>query len=216
MHVSVFSLKWMACTLTKLKTLSIEEKTLITPKYYIISEIVHWQRAKMRLGCANALTKGEVSGTGKKPFAQKGRGMARQGTLKNPHQKGGGVAFPPKNRKYIYKINRKKKHVALQSMFIIRLQENRIRIFENILISKPSTKIANILFKKIFVKKTLLIDNKNLNLKLSIRNLPKMKFVEFKGLNTVDMLKYVSFIITKNVFDRLLLFFNIKYRVLHE
>jgi len=101
-------------------------------------------------------------------------------------------------------------------MFIIRLQENRIRIFENILISKPSTKIANILFKKIFVKKTLLIDNKNLNLKLSIRNLPKMKFVEFKGLNTVDMLKYVSFIITKNVFDRLLLFFNIKYRVLHE
>src|SRR3990172_4214376 len=67
---------------------------------YLVTEVVQWQQSKKRRGTQAALTKAEVSGTTKKPFPQKGRGCARQGSMKSPHQIGGGVAFAPKPRDY--------------------------------------------------------------------------------------------------------------------
>jgi len=74
------------------------------PNIHVISEAIHWYKAKKRKAHANALSKGNVKGSGKKPFPQKGKDMARQGSLKNPHQRGGGVAFPPNGRIFNYKI----------------------------------------------------------------------------------------------------------------
>ncbi len=76
---------------------------------YLHTEIVNWQRACARAGTQSAMTKGEVSGSTKKPFPQKGRGSARQGSLKNPHQIGGGVAFAPKPRDYSYNVPKAKR-----------------------------------------------------------------------------------------------------------
>src|SRR5262245_14587909 len=99
-------------------------------KPYLHTEIVNWQRACARAGTQSAMTKGEVSGTTKKPSPQKGRGMARQGSLKNPHQIGGGVAFAPKPRDYSFNMPKAKRRAALVSILSARVQEGRLKIIK--------------------------------------------------------------------------------------
>merc|ERR1711976_643068 len=110
---------------------------------HVISEVIHWYKAKKRTAFPSALSKGKVKGSGRKPFPQKGKGMARQGSLKNPHQKGGGVAFPPNGKIFNYKINKKKLKIALKSIFFTRLLEGRVIILDNLLLNKPSTSVVS-------------------------------------------------------------------------
>src|SRR5690242_16223469 len=87
----------------KVGTLEVDDSVFAAPiRKHILTEVVHWQRASRRAGTQSVMTKAEVNGTTKKPFPQKGRGQARQGSLKNPHMVGGGVAFAPKPRDYSY------------------------------------------------------------------------------------------------------------------
>src|ERR1051325_10540120 len=90
-----------------------EEVFGVANRPYLLTEIVNWQRASRRAGTQCAKTKAEVNGTTKKPFPQKGRGMARQGSLRNPHQIGGGVAFGPRPRDYSYAMPSTKRRDAL-------------------------------------------------------------------------------------------------------
>jgi len=197
-NIPFYNINLSECTVTQLDDMQqIFFSKNIIPKIHVISEVIRWQRAKKRSGCQSALTKGEVSGTGKKPFPQKGRGVARQGTLKNPHQRGGGVAFAPKPRSYEYKISKNKRKIALQSILLIRLKEKNIKIVKKIILEKPSTKIIYTIIKKMNLRKTLLIDDDNINLKLSLRNTKDIKFLNVKGLNTIDMLMFPSIVITE-------------------
>jgi len=171
---------------------------------HVISEVIHWYRAKKRSAFAKALSKGNVKGSGKKPFPQKGKGMARQGTLKNPHQRGGGVAFPPTGRSFKYKINKKKVQIALRSIFFIRLLEGRIIILEDLILQKPSTSTIGHSLGLFNFKKILLIDENNINLRLSIKNMEQIKFLPYKRLNTFDFMLYPHIILTKTVFKIIL------------
>lgn len=108
-NIPIFSIDLYKSQIKHIENIDIRKILTFAIKKHVIVEIIHWYRTKARKGCSKALSKGEVSGTGKKPFAQKGRGVARQGSLRNPHQRGGGVAFPPNKHAYIYKINKKKK-----------------------------------------------------------------------------------------------------------
>jgi len=173
-------------------------------KTHVILELIYWYRAKIRKGCAQALSKGNVNGTGKKPFAQKGRGIARQGSLKNPHQKGGGVAFPPIARKYNYKINKKKKYIAMQSIFALRLREKRVTIINCLTLTSPSTKIISTLIKHLNFNKVLFIDSYNSNLKLSTKNIKNAKFLFLESINIFDFVLFPYIVITKYAFSKLL------------
>merc|ERR1712100_177000 len=144
------------------------------------------------------------NGTGKKPFAQKGRGIARQGSLRNPHQRGGGVAFPPNKNTYSYKINKKKKYIAIKSIIVTRLKENRIKIVEDISIRNPSTKIIAEIIKKLKFKKVLFIDRENSLLKLSLRNILGATFIQFDQLNIFKLVLFPHILITKYAFSKLL------------
>lgn len=159
-------------------------------KPYLHTEIVNWQRSCSRAGTQSALTKAEVSGTTKKPFPQKGRGMARQGSLKNPHQIGGGVAFAPKPRDYSYSVPKSKKRAAITSVLSLRLREGRIRILDSFILSSPKTKSVCDIVGKFGASSCLLVDSSNDNLKMSSRNLPKVKFLDEAGFNVYDVLKY--------------------------
>jgi large subunit ribosomal protein L4 len=98
---------------TKVGTIDLSDDVFGVPnRPYLLTEIVNWQRACRRAGTQSAKTKAEVNGTTKKPFPQKGRGMARQGSLRNPHQIGGGVAFAPKPRDYSYQMPKAKKRLG--------------------------------------------------------------------------------------------------------
>lgn len=174
-------------------------------KSHVITELIYWYRAKIRKGCAKALSKGQVHGTGRKPFAQKGRGIARQGSLKNPHQRGGGVAFPPKIRNYGYKINKRKKYIAMQSIFALRLQEKRITIINALELKNISTKIIYQLIKHLNFNKILFIDSNNSPLKLSTRNINNAKFLCINEINVFDFVLFPYILITKNALSKLLL-----------
>jgi len=137
----------------------------------LLSEIVHWQRASRRAGTQSALTKGEVKGSVKKPFAQKGRGMARQGTLKNPHQIGGGVAFAPKPRDYSYKMPKTKRRVALAVALSARRRENRLIVLDELRLDTAKTSLLKGALGGLKLDLTLIVDCKNDGVKRAGRNI---------------------------------------------
>jgi len=205
--IPVFAIDLYKSTVRHIENMCLQKILNFEVRNHVICELIYWYRAKTRRAFAKALTKGQVSGTGKKPFAQKGRGIARQGSLKNPHQRGGGTAFSPTGRKYIYKMNKKKKYLALQSIIVTRLRENRIKVVEDFHMKKPSTQTISLLLHKLKLKKVLFIDDYNPSLTLSIQNILSAKFMNFRKLNIFELVLFPYILITKYVFSRLLIRF---------
>lgn len=166
-------------------------------KPYLHTEVVTWQRSCRRAGTQSALTKSEVAGATKKPFAQKGRGMARQGSArKNPHQRGGGVAFAPKPRDYSYALPKSKKRAALASVLSARFAEGSIKLLDKAELNEPKTKVMNQFLGNFSVDSCLFIDLKNDNLRLSSRNHPNIKYIQPQGINVEDVLRFPNLIMT--------------------
>jgi large subunit ribosomal protein L4 len=163
---------------------------------YLHTEVVNWQRACARSGTQSALTKGEVNGTTKKPFPQKGRGSARQGSLKNPHQIGGGVAFAPKPRDYSFNLPKAKKRAALASVLSARVQEGRLKLLNSLSFDAPKTKRIAELLTNFKSESCLLIDDENDFAKISARNHSNVKFLQQEGVNVMDVLRYPLVLIT--------------------
>lgn len=164
---------------------------------YLHTEVVNWQRACRRAGTQSALTKGEVTGSTKKPFPQKGRGSARQGSArKNPHQIGGGVAFAPKPRDYGFALPKSKKRAALASVLSCRIQEGRFRMVDELGFSEPRTKRVCELLGNFKFDSCLLVDVDNNGLRLSSRNHPEVKYLKEEGVNVLDVLKYPFVLMT--------------------
>jgi large subunit ribosomal protein L4 len=203
----VFSVDLKNCSVKHTENLSTKKFLDFNPNLHVISEVIHWHRARKRTAFAKALSKGQVKGSGKKPFPQKGKGMARQGSLKNPHQRGGGVAFPPMGRSFAYKINRKKIRLALQSIIFTRFMEGRVTIMEDLRLDQPSTPKINKVLELFSLTKILLIDIGNKNLELSSRNVRQVKFLSYANINTFDFTYYPHIILTKKVFQTILFSF---------
>jgi large subunit ribosomal protein L4 len=175
-----------------------EEVFGVANRPYLLTEIVNWQRASRRQGTQSTKTKAEVSGTTMKPFPQKGRGMARQGSLKNPHQIGGGVAFAPKPRDYSYQMPKTKKRLGLAVALSLRLRENNLKIVADFEPSAAKTKAAATALNALETPAALVVDTQNDGLKRSMRNLPNARFLAVEGLNVYDLLKYPSLVMTQN------------------
>lgn len=176
---------------------------------YLHSEVVNWQRACGRAGTQSALTKGDVNGSTKKPFPQKGRGMARQGSArKNPHQIGGGVAFAPKPRDYSFNMPKSKKRAALASVLSARVQEGRLRLVDDLPFAEPKTKRVGEFLKNFDMSSCLMVDGDNNGLRLSARNHTDVKYLRDEGVNVMDVLRFPFLVMTvsaaKNLEKRLL------------
>ncbi len=155
--------------------------------------------AKGRSGSANTKNRNEVRGSGRKLWRQKGTGRARVGSVQNPIWRSGGIVFGPKPRSYDYHFPKKMRYGALRSVLSKRLQENKIRVIDEISMEKPKTREIADMIKKFEVEgKFLLVDNiDNKNLMLSVRNLPNGKAVGGYGLNVYDLLKYKNLLLTR-------------------
>jgi len=166
---------------------------------HAVYEVVKNQLANKRQGTQSAKTRAEVRGGGRKPWRQKGTGRARQGSIRSPQWKGGGVVFAPKPRDYSYSVPKKVKRLALKSVLTSKVLENEMIVVDEFNLNAPKTKeMINILNNLKADKKALIvIDKKDENVILASRNIPNVQTAFVNTINVYDILKYNSFIITK-------------------
>jgi len=156
------------------------------------------QLANKRQGTQSAKTRAEVRGGGRKPWRQKGTGHARQGSIRAPQWKGGGVVFAPKPREYGFKMNRKEKSLAIKSALTSRVIENKLYVIDDISFDEIKTKNMVGMLGNLKVDKALVVmDKKDDNVILSARNIPAVTTVSSNALNVFDILKYDKMIISK-------------------
>jgi LSU ribosomal protein L4P len=157
------------------------------------------QLANKRQGTQSAKTRGEVSGGGKKPWRQKGTGHARQGSIRAPQWKGGGVVFAPKPRDYSFKMNKKEKALAIKSALTSRVQADKLIVLDKFGFEEIKTKKMKQVLDNFKVSKALIVlDKKDDNVALSARNLPNVRTILSNSINVYDILKYDTLLITKD------------------
>ncbi len=172
-------------------------------RHHLFWEVVKWQLAKRRAGTAKVKGRSEVSGGGAKPYRQKGTGRARQGTRRAPHFVGGGVAHGPGPRSYAYRINKKVKAGAMRSALSLRAQQNKLIVVQDLSLEEVKTKRAAAIFDRLAEGNALVIDGPNRNLQLSVRNLPRVQYLNADGINVFDVLKYRTLVLSEPVVRRL-------------
>ncbi len=155
--------------------------------------------ANKRQGTQKAKTRSEVSGGGRKPWRQKGTGHARQGSIRAPQWKGGGVVFAPVPRDYSFKLNKKEKRAALKSALSSRVQENKLIVVDELKFDEIKTKSFKAVMDNLNVSKALVvIGEKNDNAVLSARNLQKINTTYVSSINVYDILKGDTVVLTKD------------------
>tara|TARA_B100000941_G_scaffold287143_1_gene261815 strand:- start:2027 stop:2641 length:615 start_codon:yes stop_codon:yes gene_type:complete len=146
--------------------------------------------AAARQGSAKQKNRSEVRGGGKKPYRQKGTGRARAGTIRSPLWRGGGVTFAARPRDFSKKINKKMYRAAIKSIFSELVRQNRLVAIEKPVLEKPKTKdIANFLKEFSLSKVLIIIDELDMNLHLSARNIPNVDVITVKEINPVNLIK---------------------------
>ncbi|XMB86628.1 50S ribosomal protein L4 [Mycoplasmatota bacterium WC44] len=183
----------------KVKDIELNELVFgIEPNQQVLYDVIKAQRAAMRQGTQKAKTRSEVRGGGRKPWRQKGTGRARQGSIRSPQWRGGGVVFAPQPRDYDLKVNRKVRQLALKSAYSAKVIEEEIRVLDNIEFTEIKTKaFAEVLSNVKATGRTLIIlSENNDNVELSGRNIPGVEINTWDHVSVYDVLKAHNVIIT--------------------
>ena len=171
---------------------------------HLVHMAVLQQLANNRQGTQSAKTRSEVSGGGRKPWRQKGTGHARQGSTRSPQWTGGGVVFAPKPRDYSFKMNKKEKRIALLSALSSKVADNKIVVLDAFNLDEVKTKKFAEVMSNLKVDKALVvIEGENKNVVLSGRNIPTVKVSATNEINTYDVLKYETLVVTKAAVEKL-------------
>jgi len=154
----------------------------------IVTRVVLWQLAKRRSGNHKTKEIGDVSGTTRKPYKQKGTGRARQGSLRSPQFRGGAVIFGPVVRDHAFDLPKKVRRMGLRCALSARLRDNQLTIVDQLSMDSPKTKKA----LNLFPKSVLLVGGETVcpNLKLAVANLHKVNIIPRQGLNVYDILRH--------------------------
>ena len=176
----------------------------IEPNQHVLFEAVNLQRASLRRGTHSVKNRSAVSGGGKKPFRQKGTGNARQGTIRAPHYRGGGVVFGPTPRSYSYKMPRKMRRLALRSALSAKVNEEALTVVDNLALDTPKTKDFTAILENLNAdKKVLLVlENEDVNVELSSRNLQGVTVLTLEELNVLDILAANRVIFTEGAINK--------------
>ena len=162
------------------------------------------QLANNRQGTQSAKTRSEVSGGGRKPWRQKGTGHARQGSTRAPQWTGGGIVFAPKPRDYSFKLNKKEKRIALLSALSSKVAESKIVVLDEFKLDEIKTKKFVEVMNNLKVENALVVlEGENKNVVLSGRNIPSVKVTATNEINTYDVLKYTTLVVTKAAVEKL-------------
>jgi large subunit ribosomal protein L4 len=169
----------------------------IEPNVPVMHQVVTAQLAARRSGTQSTKTRAEVRGGGAKPWRQKGTGRARQGSIRSPQWRGGGVALGPKPRSYRQKTPKKMIRLALRSALSDRAAEGKVIVLDRWEFDTPRTKDAVAALEALGLEGRVLIvlGPDDVNAALSFRNLPEVQLLEISELNAYDVLvnDYVVF-----------------------
>ncbi len=172
---------------------------ILVPKSFLVSkssssvvrQAVLAEMVNLRQGTHSAKNRSSVSGGGKKPWKQKGRGAARAGTIRSPLWKGGGVIFGPNPHSYKHKVSKKMSILARKSIFLDKIKKNEILVFDNFLLETAKTSSFNKILLSLGLKSkkiTLLVSSVNENLNRSVNNLSNVYLVNSNCVSIYEML----------------------------
>lgn len=177
----------------------------IAPNNNVLFDAVIAQRAGLRQGNHKVKNRSEVAGGGRKPWKQKGTGRARQGSIRSPQWRGGGVVFGPVPRSYSYKLPKKVRRLALRSALSSKVLEENFIVLESLAFNAPKTKDFLKVLKDLSIEKKALFVTAELdeNVALSARNIPGVSVVTATGINVLDLLGHEKIIVTKAAVEKI-------------
>lgn len=177
----------------------------IEPNVPVMHQAYVRQMANMRVGTADTKTRGEIRGGGRKPWRQKGTGRARQGSIRAPHWRGGGVVWGPHPRKYTQDMPRKMRRLAIRSVLSVKQQQDQIVVVSGLADVEPKTKtmiktLAGL--PKGDARSTLILVDQTLdNVQRGAGNLGNVKVLSAQYVNMRDVLKYERLLVTREAVD---------------
>jgi large subunit ribosomal protein L4 len=161
-------------------------------------------QANQRRGTAMTKTRAEVSGSNRKPWRQKGTGRARAGATRNPLWRKGGTTFGPRPKDYGYALPKEAKIGALRSALAAKQADKALLIVSDLTLAAAKTKEAAQLLKGLKVDSALVVDvRENVRLFAAMRNIPKVKAVDWRTVNTHDVLNYKWLVLSRQAFESL-------------
>ena len=166
----------------------------------ILGRMVNWQLAKRRAGTHKTKVMSEVRGTTAKPFRQKGTGRARQGSVRAPHMRGGGVAFGPVVRSHMHGLPKKVRKLALRTALSAKQAEGKLVVLEDAKVKNAKTKELAKSLEKLGWGSALVIDGAELdmNFALASRNIIGLDVLPSQGANVHDILRRDTLVLTKD------------------
>ena len=184
------------------RTLELNDSVFaIVPNENAMHQAVIAHLAQKRQGNAKTKLRSEVSGGGKKPWKQKGRGTARAGSTRSPLWVGGGTIHGPHPRDYVYKLPKKLNRLSRLSAYSLRVSENNAKFVEDFNLSSPKTKDIYTLLKNLEYNgesMLFIIPDNNENLYLSGRNIPKLDIRPYNQVSTYDLLSHKKVVIMES------------------
>ncbi|QGJ63452.1 50S ribosomal protein L4 [Bacillus velezensis] len=176
----------------------------IEPNESVVFDAILMQRASLRQGSHKVKNRSEVRGGGRKPWRQKGTGRARQGSIRSPQWRGGGVVFGPTPRSYSYKLPKKVRRLAIKSVLSSKVNDNNIIVLEDLTLDTVKTKEMAAVLKGLSVEKKALIVTADANeaVSLSARNIPGVSVVQANGINVLDVVNHEKLLITKAAVEK--------------
>lgn len=177
----------------------------IEPNESVLFDAVVSQRASLRQGNHKVKNRSEVAGGGRKPWKQKGTGRARQGSIRSPQWRGGGVVFGPTPRSYSYKLPKKVRRLALRSALSSAVANENLMVLEGLAFDAPKTKEFTKLVTDLSIGKKALFVTADLdeNVALSARNIKGMTVVPANGINVLDLLGHDKVVMTKGAVEKI-------------
>ncbi|HVO01664.1 MAG TPA: 50S ribosomal protein L4 [Candidatus Cybelea sp.] len=171
----------------------------------ILARCVNWQLAKRRQGTHKTKEIGDVSGTTKKPYSQKGTGRARQGSLRSPQFRGGATIFGPVVRSHAHDLNKKVRKLALKTALSAKLKDGKLIVWNGTTGASGKTKELTAKLKTLGIKSLLVIDGPAVDEKfaLAARNIPNVDVLPQQGANVYDILRRDTLVLTKAAVEHL-------------
>lgn len=170
----------------------------VEPNEAVVFDAIIRQRAGKRQGTSKVKNRSAVRGGGKKPWRQKGTCRARQGSIRAPQWRGGGVVFGPTPRSYAYSMPRKQRRLAIKSVLSQKLLDQNLVVLDKLTMDAPKTRDFVAILNGLKLEGKVLVVSDDKNVQLSAKNLPKVKVVPVNGLNVEDAVNYDKLVLTQD------------------